>query len=84
MIIREGQAGNVQGDVVLITDAPAGLAQLLPGGYVESWLPPDMKDKIPAKFQDPLSITTNASVWDYNTEVYDSCPVANLWDLTKP
>src|SRR5690606_21576496 len=72
MIIREGQAGNVQGDVVLITDAPAGLAQLLPGGYVESWLPPDMKDKIPAKFQDPLAITTNASVWAYNTEVYDS------------
>ncbi|KQZ15123.1 ABC transporter substrate-binding protein [Mesorhizobium sp. Root554] len=84
MIVREGQAKNVQGDVVLITDAPAGLAQLLPGGYVESWLPPDMKDRIPAKFQDPLSITTNASVWAYNTEVYDSCPVKNIWELTEP
>ena len=30
MIIREAQAKNVLGDVVLITDAPAGLAQLLP------------------------------------------------------
>lgn len=84
MIVREGQAKNVQGDVVLITDAPAGLAQLLPGGYVMNWLPPDMKDKIPAKFQDPLSITTNASVWAYNTEVYDSCPVKNIWELTDP
>jgi iron(III) transport system substrate-binding protein len=84
MIVREGEAKNVQGDVVLITDAPAGLAQLLPGGYVKSWLPPDMKDKIPAKFQDPLSITTNASVWAYNTEVYDSCPVKNIWELTEP
>lgn len=83
MIVREGQAKNVQGDVVLITDAPAGLAQLLPGGFVESWLPPDMKDKIPAKFQNPLAITTNASVWAYNTEVYgDTCPVKNLWELT--
>lgn len=83
MIVREGQAKNVQGDVVLITDAPAGLAQLLPGGFVESWLPPDMKDKIPAKFQNPLAITTNASVWAYNTEVYgDTCPVKNIWELT--
>ena len=84
MIIREAQAGNVLGDVVLITDAPAGLAQLLPQGFVESWLPPDMKDKIPAEFQDPLAITTNASVWAYNTEVYDACPVTNLWELTLP
>ena len=84
MIIREGEAKNVQGDVVLITDAPAGLAQLLPGGYVMSWLPPDMKDKIPAKFQDPLAITTNANVWAYNTEVHDSCPVKNIWELTEP
>ncbi len=82
MIVREGQAKNVQGDVVLITDAPAGLAQLLPGGFVESWLPPDMKDKIPAKFQNPLAITTNASVWAYNTEVNASCPVKNIWELT--
>jgi iron(III) transport system substrate-binding protein len=82
MIVREGQAKNVQGDVVLISDAPAGLAQLLPGGFVESWLPPDMKDKIPAKFQNPLAITTNASVWAYNTEVNASCPVKNIWELT--
>ena len=84
MIVREGQAKNVQGDVVLITDAPAGLAQLLPQNFVESWLPPDMKDKIPEKFRDPLAITTNASVWAYNTEVNASCPVKNIWELTDP
>ncbi|MEO5325394.1 ABC transporter substrate-binding protein [Mesorhizobium sp. CC13] len=84
MIVREGQAKNVKGDVVLITDAPAGLAQLLPQKFVESWLPPDMADKIPAKFQDPLAVTTNAAIWAYNTEVYDSCPVKNLWELTEP
>ena len=36
MVIREAQAKNVLGDVVLITDAPAGLAQLLPQEFVES------------------------------------------------
>ncbi len=84
MIIREAQAKNVRGDVVLITDAPAGLAQLLPQKFVQSWLPPDMKDKVPNEFQDPLAITTNANVWAYNTEVYTSCPVKNLWELTEP
>ena len=42
LIIREAQAGNVQGDVVLLTDTPAAIAQLLPENFVYSWLPPDM------------------------------------------
>lgn len=83
MIIREGQAKNVKGDVVLISDAPAGLAQLLPQKFVESWLPPDMEAKIPAKFQNPLAVTTNASVWAYNAEVHETCPVKNIWELTE-
>jgi iron(III) transport system substrate-binding protein len=84
MIIREGRAGNVQGDVVLITDTPAALAQLMPQGFVESWVPPEMASKIPAQFQKPLAISTNANVWAYNTEVYDRCPVKNIWELTEP
>ncbi|WP_313292516.1 ABC transporter substrate-binding protein [Rhizobium rhizoryzae] len=83
MIIRESRAGNVQGDVVLITDAPAALAQLLPEGFVESYLPGDMASKIPQTFQNPLAISTNANVWAYNTEVYDKCPVGNIWELTE-
>ncbi|MGF6177096.1 iron(III) transport system substrate-binding protein [Ensifer sp. 4252] len=84
MIIREGQAGNVQGDVALITDAPAALAQLLPQEFVENYLPADMVAKIPPEFQNPLAISTNANVWAYNTEAYDKCPVANIWELTEP
>jgi len=84
MIIRESQADNVQGDVVLITDAPAALAQLLPEKFVENHLPGDMTTKIPAKLQNPLAISTNANVWAYNTEVNNTCPVANIWELTEP
>ncbi|AWM87975.1 ABC transporter substrate-binding protein [Microvirga sp. 17 mud 1-3] len=84
MIIREGRAGNVQGDVVLITDTPAAFAQLIPQNFVESWVPPEMAKKIPAQFQKPLAISTNANVWAYNTEVYDKCPVKNMWELTEP
>lgn len=84
MIIRESQSNNVQGDVVLITDAPAALAQLLPERFVENYVPADMTAKIPEPFQNPLAISTNANVWAYNTEAYDKCPVANIWELTEP
>lgn len=84
LIIREARAGNIQGDVALLTDTPAAVAQLLPEKFVFSWLPPDMAEKIPARYQNPLAMTTNASVWAYNTEVYSECPIRNLWDLTKP
>lgn len=84
MIIREAQANNVVGDVVMISDTPAAIAQLLPEGFVESWLPPDMAGVIPAVYQNPLTATTNANVFAYNTEVYDACPVSNIWALTQP
>lgn len=82
MIIREGQAKNIQGDVLLLSDAPAGIVELVPQGFAESWLPPDLADKIPAQYQNPLIITNSANVWAYNTEVYDKCPVSNIWELT--
>lgn len=84
MVIREGQAKNVQGDVIQISDVPAGVGQLLPQGFVESWLPPDLADSIAARYQNPLVISNEANVWAYNTQTYDSCPVKNIWELTGP
>jgi iron(III) transport system substrate-binding protein len=84
MVAREAKAKNVQGDVLLISDVPAGLAQLVPDKFVESWLPPDLGAKIPKIFQWPLVVATDPSVWAYNTAVYQSCPVSNLWELTEP
>jgi iron(III) transport system substrate-binding protein len=84
MVIREAQAQNVQGDVIQISDVPAGVAQLLPQGFAKSWLPPDLADRIPALYQNPLVISNEANVWAYNTQTYDSCPVKNIWELTEP
>ena len=84
MVIREAQAGNVLGDVLLITDTPAALATLLPQGFVTSWLPEDLAADMPERYRNPLAITTNANLWAYNTEVYDACPVSNIWQLTEP
>ncbi len=84
MIIREARANNIQGDVSIISDAPAAMAQLIPQGFAESWLPPDLADKIPAEYQAPLTVVNSANVWAYNTELFDKCPVGNIWELTEP
>jgi len=84
MVIREHQANNVQADVILLSDTPAAIAQLLPEGFAESWMPPDLAKDVPELYQDPLIVTNDANVWAYNTEVYDKCPVTNIWQLTEP
>ena len=84
MMAREAMAGNVQGDVSIISDAPAAIAELLPNGFAVSWVPPDMTDVIEPGYQDPLVVVTMANVWTYNTELYDTCPVSNVWELTQP
>ena len=84
LVIREAEAGNVRGDVILLGDVPSGVLELLPRGFVESWVPPDLAEKIPERFQDPLVVVNSAAVWAYNTELHDACPVDNIWALTEP
>lgn len=83
-VMREGQSGNIVGDVVVIQDVPPGMAQLVPMGLFESWTPPDLAEFIPEGMHDPMIIVSSPNVWTYNTEVYDSCPISNIWELTEP
>lgn len=84
VVIREGEAGAVKNDVILMPDTQTAVADLIPRGYVQSWFPPDMADVVPEEFQDPAIVTQETNVWAYNTEVYGgTCPVDNLWQLTE-
>lgn len=82
-VMREGQSGNVTGSVVVVQDVPPGMAQLVPLGLMESWTPPDLADYIPENMQDPIIIVSSPNVWTYNTEVYETCPISNIWELTE-
>lgn len=84
LVSREAMSGNVQGDVVMLSDVPSGLLDLLPQGHLVNWVPPLLAGDIPTEFQDPLVMVNSAAVLAYNTEVEDTCPVSNLWDLTEP
>lgn len=83
-IIREVQSGNVQTDVSFIADVPAAMGQLLPSGLAESWLPPDLAEDIDPIARNPLLIVSSPNVFAYNTAIYDSCPITNIWQLTEP
>src|SRR5690606_7696325 len=41
-------------------------------------------EAIPERFRDPLAMSVNANLWAYNGDVYDSCPISNVWELTEP
>ncbi|OMP91002.1 ABC transporter substrate-binding protein [Raoultella terrigena] len=81
---REAQAKNVRTDVAIIEDAPAGMVQLLNKGYVQSWVPDDLKGSIAARNQNPLTVVLAPNVFAYNTEHHATCPITNLWQLTEP
>lgn len=81
---REAQAKNVRTDVAIIEDAPAGMVQLLKKGYVQSWVPDDLKGSIASRYQNPLTVVLAPNVFAYNTEHHTTCPITNLWQLTKP
>ncbi len=84
LVMGEAQAGNVQADVLVISDTPAAVAQLITPGLAISYLPSDMTDAIPAGVRNPLVISNSPVVWTYNTALHATCPVANIWALTDP
>lgn len=82
VLIRESQANNIKTDVSFVADVPTVVAELLPTGVGTSWFPPDLVDDVDAQYQDPPVTALDPNVWTYNGEVYDSCPVTNMWELT--
>jgi iron(III) transport system substrate-binding protein len=60
------------------------VAQLIPRGFAASWLPPDLAEDIPATYRDPLIVVSSANVLTYNTKLFSTCPVTNIWQLTEP
>ncbi len=84
LMIREFQAGNIQGDLSVAADVASIMAQLLPEGIAASWVPPDVAGSIAAGQQDPLVVASDPHVWAYSTEAFETCPVSNVWQLTEP
>ncbi|WP_067180406.1 ABC transporter substrate-binding protein [Microtetraspora niveoalba] len=84
-MIREHAADNITIDATMYEDGGVLMGQLFPQGVVQTWVPADLKDQIPAENQNPLLALSKATVFAYNTKLSpEGCPVKNVWDLTEP
>jgi iron(III) transport system substrate-binding protein len=83
IVIREAEAKNVNGDVAILSDAPAAISQLIDKGYAQSWVPGDLAKDIPQIYQNPLTVVLAPNVFTYNTALHDACPITNIWQLTE-
>lgn len=84
LVLREYQAGNVIGDLLISSDAAVAATELIPSGVVYSWLPPDLADDIGPDSRDPVVVWRDPAIWSYNNEKYETCPISNMWELTEP
>lgn len=83
LLIRESQAEAVTGSVSLAADVASIVAELMPQGIVESWVPDEVADVLPDSARDPLVVVSDPHVWAFNSEAHGTCPVSNVWQLTE-
>ena len=77
--------GNAEGaDMVICQDSGRVYGELLTSGYLENYIPEDLKGDIPEKNQSPLVFAYMNKVFMYNDENGKPCPISNIWQLTDP
>ncbi len=82
---EEQKAGAFTGDVWHSSGGPVLKGEFVPNGYVWKFVPDTVADDIPDYFQDPILVARLGSqTWAYNSELNDTCPITNIWELTEP
>lgn len=81
---REVAAGNVQVDVIGISDGPVLVNELIPQGYVINWVPADLAEVFPQEFQFPLTYRLEQRIFGFNMDSHSEPPITNIWQLTEP
>lgn len=83
-VVREVESGNVQADIIGYDDGPRLVTEMIPGSYVENYVPEDLAAMIPEGSRNPLIYLWQVSIFGYNTEANETCPITNVWQLTEP
>ena len=82
-ILAEQQAKNYVADVIFLKDPATVIQELYNRKLVHNYVPPDLKQLIPERFQKPLLVhhgSVDALI--YNNDKMSSSPIDSLWDLT--
>jgi iron(III) transport system substrate-binding protein len=81
--IGEQQSGQVVGDVWFSSGGAEIVGNVLPNEYVWRFVP-DGTDAPEDMTQPLLMSRLGTTLLAYNSELNESCPVTNLWELTNP
>jgi len=83
--LEEQKAGAFTGDVWASSGGAELVGNVLPNGYVWRFMPSTVVDVISEEFTQPLLMgRLGTSVFAYNSELNDTCPVTNVWEFTNP
>ena len=83
--VEEQKAGAFTGDVWFSSGGAELVGNVLPHEYVWHFLPDSTAAYTPEEYTEPLLMSRfGTTVFAYNSELNDTCPISNLWELTNP
>lgn len=83
--IEEQKAGAFTGDVWFSSGGAELVGNILPKNYVWRFLPDSTAAVTPEQYTQPLLMSRfGTSIFAYNSELNDTCPIKNIWELTQP
>ena len=81
--VGEQESGLYVGDVWFSSGGAELVGNVLPHEYVWRFVPTGMT--VPDEYTHPMLMSRfGTTILAYNSELNDSCPVKNLWELTQP
>jgi len=82
-VTSEGKNNVYGADFIIAQDSGRVFGEIIKPGYAYSYLPPDMENVIPKKYQNPLYFSFITKVFIYNSETYVYPKITNVWELTE-
>jgi ABC-type Fe3+ transport system substrate-binding protein len=82
-VSQEGKNNVYGADFIIAQDSGRVFGEIIKPGYAYSYVPEDMKNVIPKKYQDPLFFSFITKAFIYNSETYVYPTVNNVWELTE-
>ncbi len=83
--VGEQQSGLFVGDVWFSSGGADVVGNVLPNKYVWRFVPDTLAGKVDAKYTQPLLFSRfGTTVLAYNSELNETCPISNFWELTQP
>ncbi|PKO13537.1 MAG: hypothetical protein CVU39_18615 [Chloroflexi bacterium HGW-Chloroflexi-10] len=83
--VEEQKAGAFTGDVWFSSGGAELIGSVMPKNYVWRFVPESAAAVTDEKYTQPLLMSRfGTGVFAYNSELNETCPISNIWELTNP